>query len=58
MKLVWVVSFYDNSPGGPIPYYAEGMGGDGVRTLAAQVPTVPTGENTFAVTVSVVYEIK
>ena len=56
IRLVRVVSFYDNT-GGMIPYYAEGMGGDTVRT-AAPVPDIPAGENKVKVNVTVTYEIR
>ena len=59
VRLVRVVSFYDNTGGGPMPYYAEGMGGDMmVRTSAAPAPTIPTGENKVTVSVTVTYEIR
>lgn len=59
VRLVRVVSFYDNTGGGPIPYYAEGMGGDMmVKTATAPAPTLPTGENKVVVNVTVVYEIR
>ncbi len=59
VRLVRVVSFYDNTGGG-IPYYGEamGMGGDMVRSVKAPAPTVPMGENKITVSVTVVYEIK
>lgn len=56
VRLVRVVSFYDNN-GGITPYYAEGMGGDTVRTVAP-APTIPVGENKVTVSVTVVYEIR
>lgn len=59
VRLVRVVSFYDNTGGGPMPYYAEGMGGDMmVKTSVAPAPTLPTGENKTVVSVTVVYEIR
>ncbi|MBI2086820.1 MAG: SIMPL domain-containing protein [Candidatus Zambryskibacteria bacterium] len=57
VRLVRVVSFYDNTGGSPIPY-AEGLGGDMVRAVAASAPTVPVGENKVMVIVSVTYEIR
>ncbi|MDP3763761.1 MAG: SIMPL domain-containing protein [bacterium] len=57
VRLVRVVSFYDNTGGGPTPYYAEGMGGDLVKTTAS-VPTIPTGENKVTISVTVTYEIR
>lgn len=58
VRLVRVVSFYDNTGGG-IPYYAEGMGGDMmVKSSAAPAPTIPIGENKSMVNVTVVYEIR
>ncbi|MFZ2484805.1 MAG: SIMPL domain-containing protein [Minisyncoccia bacterium] len=59
VRLVRVVSFYDNTGGGPMPYYAEGMGGDMmVKTQANPAPTLPTGENKVVVNVTVTYEIR
>lgn len=58
VRLVRVVSFYDNTGGGPIPYYAEGMGADSVKTSTPPVPTVPIGENKVTVNVTVTYEIR
>ena len=59
VRLVRVVSFYDNTGGGgPVPYYAEGMGGDMVKTSVAPAPTIPTGENKVTVNVTVTYEIR
>jgi len=59
VRLVRVVSFYDNTGGGPMPYYAEGMGGDMmVKTSATPAPTIPTGENKVVVNVTVTYEIR
>lgn len=58
VRLVRVVSFYDNTGGGPTPYYAEGMGGDMVKTTMASAPTIPTGENKVMVNVTVTYEIR
>lgn len=58
VRLVRVVSFYDNTGGGPIPYYAEGMGGDMVRASDAKAPTIPIGENKVNVNVTIVYEIR
>lgn len=59
VRLVRVVSFYDNTGGG-IPYYAEamGMGGDMAREIKAPAPTIPMGENKITVNVTVVYEIR
>lgn len=57
VRLVRVVSFYDNS-GGSTPYYAEGMGGDGVKSVSIPAPTIPVGENKVTVSVTVVYEIR
>ncbi len=58
VRLVRVVSFYDNTGGGPIPYYAEGMGGDIVKTSTLPVPTIPIGENKVTISVTVTYEIR
>lgn len=59
VRLVRVVSFYDNTGGG-VPYYGEamGMGGDMVRDVKAPAPTIPMGENKIIVNVTVVYEIR
>ena len=56
VRLVRVVSFYDNTGGG-IPYYAEAMGGDAVKSRSV-APTIPIGENKSTVSVTVVYEIR
>ena len=57
VRLVRVVSFYENS--GPRPYMemAYGMGGDGA-VKAQSAPTLPTGENKTAVSVNLTYEIR
>lgn len=58
VKLVRIVSYYDNAPGYPVPMmYAEktmsiGMGGD------AAMPTLPQGENRFVSNVTITYEIR
>ena len=57
VRLVRVVSFYDNTGGGPVPYYAEGIGGDMVKTTTV-TPTIPIGENKVVVNVTVTYEIR
>ncbi len=57
VRLVRIVSFYDNTGGGPVPYYAEGLGSDMIKT-AAPAPTIPTGENKVNVNVTIVYEIR
>src|SRR3989344_577160 len=52
VRLVRVVSFYDNTGGGePVAYYAEGMGVDMVRS-ASVTPTIATGENKVVVNVT------
>jgi len=58
VRLVRVVSFYDNTGGGPMPYYGEAMGGDMMKVSSAPAPTIPTGENKVTVNVMVVYEIR
>jgi len=58
VRLVRVVSYYDNIGGGPMPYYAEGMGGDMVKTSASSAPSIPIGENKVVMNVTVVYEIR
>jgi|SRR3989344_78392 len=57
VKLVRIVSFYDNT-GGVMPYYAEGMGGDVMKSAIAPVPNIPAGENKVNVSVTIVYEIR
>ncbi len=57
VKIVRVVSFYENGDNG-IPYYAEGMGGDMMKTTSAPAPTIPVGENKVKTTVTVIYEIR
>lgn len=57
VKLVRVVSFYDNSGDGPRPYYGEGMGGD-MRASSVVSANIPTGENKIKVIVTVNYEIR
>ena len=58
VRLVRVVSFYDNAGGVPMPYYGEGMGGDMIKTSSVSNPTIPTGENKVTVSVTVTYEIR
>ena len=58
VRLVRVVNFYDNAGGGVIPYYAEGLGGDVIKSTATPAPTVPVGENKVKANVTVVYEIR
>ena len=55
VRLVRVVSFYDNTGGGVTPYYAEGL--DVVKTVAP-APTIPIGENKVNMNVTIVYEIR
>jgi len=57
VRLVRVVSFYDNTGGGPMPYYAESLGDNMVKT-SAPAPTIPIGENKVNVSVTIVYEIR
>lgn len=56
VKLVRVVSFSDNTDGGPMPYY-QAMGGDSAIS-SVKAPTLPIGENKTKVVVSVTYEIR
>ncbi len=58
VRLVRVVSYYENNGGGPMPYYAEGMGGDMVKVSTASAPSIPAGENKVVMNVTVVYEIR
>lgn len=61
VKLVRVVSYNDNSDGGAMPYYREGlaMGMGGADAKAQSVaPQLPTGENKIRVVVNVTYEIR
>lgn len=59
VNLKKVISFYDSTDNGVMPYYAEsvgyGMGGDKV---SASVPSIPTGENRVKVNVNITYEIR
>src|SRR3989338_6292868 len=57
VRLVRVVSFYDNTGGGGTPYYAESLGDNMVKT-SAPAPTIPIGENKVNVSVTIVYEIR
>lgn len=57
VRLVRVMAYNDNMGGGSVPYYREGMGGDGV-SFAAKAPTLPSGENKVSISVSVTYEIR
>lgn len=56
VRLVRVVGFYDNTGGAP--YYAEGFGGDMLKSVAAPAPTVPMGENKVTANVTITYEIR
>lgn len=56
VRLVRVVSFYDNT--GATPYYREAYGGDGVSIQNAKAPTLPAGENKVTANVTVQYEIR
>ena len=58
IRLVRVVNFYDNTGGVPMPYYAEGMGGDMMKSSIAPAPTLPMGENKIQVNVTVTYEVR
>ena len=59
VRLVRIVSFYDNTGSGVTPYYAEGFGGDAmVKTATTPAPTIPIGENKVSVNVTIVYEIR
>ncbi len=57
VRLVRVVNYSENGGGYPVPMYgakADAMTSSG----AATVPSIPTGENTVTVDVSVTYEIR
>jgi uncharacterized protein len=56
VRLKRVVSYYDNTRGNQ-PYYAEGLGGDSVRTTSVS-PSIPIGENKVIMNVTIIYEIK
>lgn len=56
VRLVRVVSFYDNDEG--VPYFAEGLEGDRVKSSVLPIPDIPTGENKVKVNVTVTYEIR
>lgn len=60
VRLVRVVSFYDNQPGYPVPYYAEerAFGGDMAVQTVSSAPKLPTGENKYSASVTVTYEIR
>ncbi|MEK7461857.1 MAG: SIMPL domain-containing protein [Patescibacteria group bacterium] len=58
VRLVRIVSFYDNTGGGPMPYAMEAMGGDMMKAVSAPAPTIPTGENKVIINVTIVYEIR
>ncbi|MDP3875061.1 MAG: SIMPL domain-containing protein [bacterium] len=57
VRLVRVVSFYDNTGGEVLPYYTEGLEGDAVKA-SSPAPTIPIGENKVNVNVTIVYEIR
>lgn len=58
VRLVRIISYYDNSMNPPMPY---GMGGDvsfkAVESLQS-TPTIPQGENKVKMNVTVTYEIR
>jgi len=56
VRLVRVISFYENTGRQPM-FEVYGMGGDGA-VKAQSAPTLPTGENKTAVSVTVTYEIR
>lgn len=58
VRLVKLVSFYEDQPMGPTPYY--GMGGDTMLRSAemAAAPEIPMGENQIISNVSLTYKIK
>lgn len=60
VRIVRVISFYENSGGYPV--YARdavyGMGGAEVQSAKAPAPAISTGENTVVSNVSVTYEIR
>lgn len=59
VRLVRVVSFYDNTGDRPMPYYGEGMGGDMmVKSSTVSIPEIPVGENKTTISVTVTYEIR
>ncbi len=59
VRLVRVVSFYENTGGYPLPYYAKDAAiGFGGAVESRAVPTVPVGENEVVVNVSITYEIR
>ena len=59
VRLVRVVSFYDDTGVGIMPYSADSFRSDAmVKTTAASAPTIPIGENKVSVNVTIVYEIR
>jgi uncharacterized protein YggE len=56
VRLVRVVSYYDNTVGQPMPYNMA-LGGADV-TKSSVPPTIPIGENKTKVSVTVTYEIR
>lgn len=58
VRLVRVVSFYDNTNNGPIPYYGDAIGGETLKVSVASAPNIPVGENKITINVTVVYEIR
>lgn len=59
VKLVRIISFYEDSNDGgyPYPMYESAMGGDGM-SVKNTVPTFSTGENKITSRVTITYEIK
>ncbi|MEX2010317.1 MAG: SIMPL domain-containing protein [Parcubacteria group bacterium] len=59
VDLVRVVSYSDSHDGGmPRPMYGEAFGGDKAVNQASVAPSLPSGENTSTVNVTVTYEIR
>lgn len=57
VRLGKVVNFSESGRGYPVPYFAMAKGG-AADASTAPAPTLPTGENESAVTVSITYEIR
>lgn len=57
VRLGRIVNFSESSGGYPVPMMAYGLGG-GAAESKAPTPSIPTGENTYTVSVSIAYEIR
>ncbi|NCN08048.1 SIMPL domain-containing protein [Candidatus Parcubacteria bacterium] len=57
VKLVKIISYYDNSGDGGVPLYREALGGDAMLSSKPS-PNIPTGENKTTANITLVYEIR